>query len=346
MIKIKIFNPVAGKNRISFTGFLVMQQMLRDYSIEITDSDDFDYAFLGADDILDKSIGLQDSIEYGLKNIDKYARGGDCFIFDGSDSTSLMGSYEVLEQSDAMFLFKNQLLKNREDYKEKTSFNKWFFGNGSGLDLGYDIPKENWDRIKLSGWNLGYMAPNGFRPQVQTWHPISPTKTIDLSAIYSADHPPSSDHLAENASHYMKHRHGAWKVIGDNPGYTFRKDKLPYQEYIQSLYQSKMALSPFGQGEVCYRDFEIPEFGVAMIKPNMDIVNTEPNPYIANETYISVDLDWKNLNETVIKMLDNPNKLSYIIDNSRKVYDELYSAHNFCKYWYDFFANLSGVDSE
>ena len=116
----------------------------------------------------------------------------------------------------------------------------------------------------------------------------------------------------------MESQTRCWEVIGENPGYTFRKDKLPYQEYIQSLYQSKMALSPFGQGEVCYRDFEIPEFGVAMIKPNMDIVNTEPNPYIANETYISVDLDWKNLNETVIKMLDNPNKLSYIIDNSRK----------------------------
>ena len=246
----------------------------------------------------------------------------------------------------AILLFKNQLLKNREDYKEKTSFNKWFFGNGSGLDLGYDIPQKNWDRIKLSGWNLGYMAPNGFRPEVQKWHPVNPNKTIDLSAIYSADHKPSSDHNAENASHYMNHRHGAWKVIGDNPGYTFYKDKLPYQEYIQSLYQSKMALSPFGQGEVCYRDFEIPEFGVAMIKPNMDIVNTNPNPYIANETYIPVDLDWKNLNEIVIKMLDNPDKIEYIVNNSRKVYDELYSAHNFCVYWYDFFANLSGVENE
>ena len=179
MIKIKIFNPLAGKNRISFQGFLMMQNVLRDYSIDITESDDFDYAFLGADDILDKSIGLEESIEYGLKNIDKYARGGDCFIFDGSDSTSLMASYEVLDQSNAMFLFKNQLLQNREDYKEKTSFNKWFFGNGSDLDLGYDISEQNWDKIKLSGWNLGYMAPNGFRPQVQTWHPICPTKTID-----------------------------------------------------------------------------------------------------------------------------------------------------------------------
>ena len=101
------------------------------------------------------------------------------------------------------------MLKNREDYKEKTSFNKWFFGNGSGLDLGYDIPKENWDRIKLSGWNLGYMAPNGFRPQVQTWHQShQPRQLIYLHYIFY-DHPPSSDHLAEKYIHYMEHRHGA-----------------------------------------------------------------------------------------------------------------------------------------
>ncbi len=335
-----------GKNRISFQGFLMLKDMFRDYSIDITDSDDFDYIFFGAHTILDKGLGLQESIEYGLKNIDDLAGGGDCFIFDGSDSTSLMGSYEVLDQSNAKFLFKNQLLKTKDDYKKKTSFNKWFFGNGSDLDLSYDITDENWDKIKLSGWNLGYMAPNGFRPMVQKWHPVNPNKTIDLSAIYSADHAPSKDHHAENASYYMEHRHGAWKVIGDDPGYSFRKDKLPYQEYIQSLYQSKMALSPFGQGEVCYRDFEIFEFGVVMIKPDMSIVDTYPNPYINDETYIPVDLDWINLNEIVVKMLDKSDKLLYIIDNSRKVYDELYSAHNFCKYWYDFFANLSGVENE
>jgi len=346
VIKIKIHDPLVGKNRISFQGFLMLKNLLREYSIDITDSGDFDYIFLGAHTILDKGISLQDSIEYGLKNIDELADGGDCFIFDGSDSTSLMASYEVLDKSNAKFLFKNQLLKTREDYKEPTSFNKWFFGNGSDLDLGYDITEENWNKIKLSGWNLGYMAPNGFRPEVQKWHPINSNKTIDLSAIYSGNHPPSSDHNAENASYYMNHRLGAWDVIGDNPGYTFYKDKLPYQEYIQSLYQSKMALSPFGQGEVCYRDFEIFEFGVAMIKPTMNMVNTSPNPYIPNETYIPVDLEWKDLNETVLKMLDEPDKLESIVENSRTVYDNIYSAHNFCMYWYEFFANLSDIENE
>ena len=344
MIKIKIYDPLMGKNRISFAGFLMLKDLLREYSIDITDSDDYDYMFLGAHDILNKGIGLQESIEYGLENCSKIT--GDYFIFDGSDSTSLMGSYEVLEQSDAMFLFKNQLLKNREDYKTPTSFNKWFFKNGSDLDLGYDISEENWDKIKLSGWNLGYFIGDQFRPTSQKWHPICSNKTIDLCAIFNANHPPSSDHFAENGSYYTNHRTGAWDVIGDNPGYNFVKDKLPFQEYINTLYQSKLSLSPFGQGEVCYRDFEIFEFGVVMIKPTMDIVNTNPNPYVPNETYIPVNLDWSNLNKTVIKMLDNPDKLSYIIDNSRKVYDELYSAHNFCKYWYDFFADLSGVENE
>ena len=343
MIKIKILNPLNGKNRISFAGFLTLQDMLRDYSIDITDSDDYDYAFLGADDILNKSISLKESIEYGLENCNKIT--GDYFIFDGSDSTSLMGSYEVLEQSDAMFLFKNQLLQNREDYKTPTSFNKWFFKNGSDLDLGYDISEENWGKIKLSGWNLGYFSGDRFRPDIQKWHPICPNKTIDLCAIFNANHPPSSDHFAENASYYTNHRNGAWEVIGDNPGYTFVKDRLPFQEYINTLYQSKLSISPFGQGEVCYRDFEIFEFGVVMIKPTMDIVNTNPNPYISNETYIPVDLDWTELNDMVLEMINKPDKLQYIVENSRKVYDELYSTHNFCMYWHNFFSNLSGVEN-
>ena len=311
MIKIKIHDPVMGKNRISFAGFLMLKDLFRDYSIDITDSDDFDYIFLGAHTILNKGISLQDSIEYGLKNIDELADGGDCFIFDGSDSTSLMASYEVLDQSDAKFLFKNQ-----------------------------------WKKIKLSGWNLGYFRGDQFRPTTQTWHSICPNKTIDLCAIFNANHPPSTDHFAENGSYYTNHRNGAWDMIGDDPGYSFLKDRLPFQEYMNALYQSKLSISPFGQGEVCYRDFEVFELGVAMVKPTMDIVNTHPNPYIPNETYIPVDLDWEELNETVLRMLDKPDKIQYIVENSRKVYDELYSAHNFCKYWYDFFSNVDGIENE
>ena len=63
MIKIKIHDPLMGKNRISFQGFLMLKDMLRDYSIDITDSGDFDYMFIGAYTILDKGLGLQESMD-------------------------------------------------------------------------------------------------------------------------------------------------------------------------------------------------------------------------------------------------------------------------------------------
>ena len=144
MIKIKILNPSKDRNEPTFRPFFFIRDMLRDYSIDITESDDFDFLFIGREDFLNKKISLQKSIDYGLENLSKIT--GDYFLFDGSDSTSLMGAYEVFEQSDATYLFKNQLL-SREEYKKPTAFNKWFFGSGSDLDLSYDIPKDTWKKI-------------------------------------------------------------------------------------------------------------------------------------------------------------------------------------------------------
>ena len=42
-------------------------------------------------------------IKYWLNTCDKIT--GDYFLFDGSDSSSLMGAYEVFEQSNAKYLF-------------------------------------------------------------------------------------------------------------------------------------------------------------------------------------------------------------------------------------------------
>ena len=136
MVKVKILNHHNGRNEPTFRPLTFIKDMLyTDYSIELTTDDDFDFLFVGMEDFIDKKKSLPESIYWGLKNLDKVTEGGDYFLFDGSDSTSLMGAYEVFEQSDAIYLFKNQLL-SREEYKKPTTFNKWFFGSGSDLDLG------------------------------------------------------------------------------------------------------------------------------------------------------------------------------------------------------------------
>ncbi|MBC8427927.1 MAG: hypothetical protein H8D94_00490, partial [Candidatus Pelagibacter sp.] len=106
MIKVKILNPVTGRNEITFRPFLQLRDKLNDCSIQITESDDYDFLFVGMHDFLDKKKSLQESIDYGLETISNIS--GDYFLFDGSDSTSLMGAYEIFEQSNAIYLFKNQ----------------------------------------------------------------------------------------------------------------------------------------------------------------------------------------------------------------------------------------------
>ena len=227
MIKVKILNAHKGRNEPTFRPLTFIRDMLyTDYSIELTTDDDFDFLFVGMEDFIDKKKSLQDSIDYGLENLSKIT--GDYFLFDGSDSTSLMGAYEVFEQSDAIYLFKNQLL-NREEYKKPTAFNKWFFDNGSDLDLGYDIPEDKWNRIKLSGYNLGYLLP-----EYRNFHPINKNKNIDVCAIYQAEHKYNEDHLVRNDLHYTNHRKGPWDIL-DSQFLDVRKDKLPYQEYINVL---------------------------------------------------------------------------------------------------------------
>jgi len=337
MIKVKILNSTKGRNEPTFRPLLFVKDMLRDYSIDITESDDFDFLFVGMEDFIDKKKPLKESIEWGLENLSKIT--GDYFLFDGSDSTSLMGAYEVFEQSNATYLFKNQLL-SREEYKIPTSFNKWFFGNGSDLDLSYDIPKDKWNRIKLSGYNLGYLLP-----QYRDFKPINNNKNIDICAIYQANHNYNEDHKVRNDLYYTRHREGAWNKLDSK--FDARKDKLPYQEYIQTLYNSKIAISPFGMGELCFRDFECMQFGTIIIKPSMKKVNTTPNIYLDNETYISVNYDWSDLNEKIDFILSDFNHLNEKINsNIRDRFIRNYSNENLCLWLYHIFNNIKEVTSD
>ena len=250
MIKVKILNPNKDRNTPTFNPLIRVRDMLRDYSIDLTDSDDFDYMFVGMSDFIDKKKPLQESIEWGLENISKIT--GDYFLFDGSDSTSLMGAYEVFEQSDAVYLLKNQKFHTREEYKTPYAFNKYFFGSGSDLDLSYNIPKNIWKKIKFTHINLGYW--NDFYNQFQK---INVNKSIDMCAIFQAKHGYCEDHQVRNDLFYTNHRTSLWdKIKPLKDKYSMLTEKMPFQEYMKNLWSSKISLSPFGMGEFCFRDLE------------------------------------------------------------------------------------------
>lgn len=56
--------------------------------------------------------------------------------------------------------------------------------------------------------------------------------------------------------------------------------------YFNELRQSLVAVSPFGYGEICYRDFEAVLSGAAMMKQEMTHLETWPDFWVPGETYL------------------------------------------------------------
>ena len=338
MIKIKLTNWNKGRNEPTFRPLLIHQNTFSDIGIQFVDKGSYDFEFIGMADFINKKISLKDSINYGLEYINNLE--GDYFLFDGSDSTSIMGAYEVFQQSNAKYLFKSAKT-TIEQYKKPSAFNKWFFGKGSDLDLSYEIKPEIYDKIKLNGWNFGY-----YNPSYLNFDYSNKERNIDICAIYMGFHPKNYCHEVRDDIAYTKHRTRAWDILKSSKDISYEIDKRPPSEFADIMTRSKCTLSPYGQGELCFRDFEIIKYGSVMIKPDMSKVITYPNIYIPFETYIPCKLDYSDLIEKIQWVKDNPKKCQEISNNARKLYKEMYTKENLVIYWHKLLSNLNEVTYE
>ena len=95
-------------------------------------------------------------------------------------------------------------------------------------------------------------------------------------------------------------------------------EPLGRKKYIQELWNSKVAFSPFGWGEVCFRDFESVMCGAVLLKPDMSHLGTEPNIYESWVTYVPVDWDLGNLEERCQWIADHPDESEAMVEAARK----------------------------
>ena len=336
MIKIKLRNWNKGRNNHTFRPLLIYAQHFNEIGVQFVEDGSYDFEFIGMMDFLNKDIPLQESIDYGIENLPKVT--GDHFLFDGSDSTSLMAAYEVFEKSNANYLFKTAKT-TQEQYATPSAFNKWFFGNGSDLDLAYNIPDDMYDRIKLTGWNFGYYDPNYLN-----FDDSNLERDIDVCAIYQGFHKDCSDHDVRNDGMYTDHRTGAWKKLEASSGIYYEKDRRPFPEFVNAMQRSKCTLSPYGMGELCFRDFEIIQYGSVMIKPDMSKIITHPDVYFPYETYIPCKLDWSDLIEKIEWVKDNPKQCKEITENAKKILKKSYTIEKLLVYWYNMILTFSGIE--
>ncbi len=97
--------------------------------------------------------------------------------------------------------------------------------------------------------------------------------------------------------------------------------KLKSWQYLKECYDMLGTLSPFGWGEICYRDFEASLSQSLLIKPNMDHLETWPNIF-SEDSYYKLSWDLENINQVEEYISKNKAEIYSKIKNSRSVYLE------------------------
>jgi hypothetical protein len=89
----------------------------------------------------------------------------------------------------------------------------------------------------------------------------------------------------------------------------FRVDLSPgslsRSDYNRTLVNSKIVVSPYGHGEVCYRDAEAMYAGAVLVKPPSEHALTWPLYFENGVTYVECKADWSDLHEVIHKVLDH-----------------------------------------
>ncbi len=84
------------------------------------------------------------------------------------------------------------------------------------------------------------------------------------------------------------------------PGtHIITEEPLSWKLYMDEMRRARLCLSPFGYGELCWRDIEAFLAGAVLIKPDMRHLDTLPDLYVPQETYLPVCWDYADLPEVV-----------------------------------------------
>ena len=334
MIKIKLVQPELHRNECTFRPFLYAQNTLHEIGIEFTQGDSYDFAWIAQASFINKKVSLEQSVNDGLEFLSSIT--GDYMLIDGQDSTTLLGSYEVFKQSNALLLLKNSLLKDRSLYKQGWNLGRYYWGEG---EYKLDDFDSYTDKIILSGTN--WIATHWAGIQ-RRWYQIE--KIYDVAAMFQYPTLNSSmEHGINQSLHYDTFRKPAIDVINKlncSVAKLTNGIRVSTEEYYNRVSKSKITIAPFGYGEMAPRDIEAAMFGSILIKPDMSYIDTAPNFYIDGETYIACKHDFSDLQEKTEIVLGNYKHYSYIIENSRNKILEIMNPENIALSVYNIFKQL------
>jgi len=180
------------------------------------------------------------------------------------------------------------------------------------------------------GWNLSYnnyldykfVNPNKFK----LWYLKAPkfTKPSSLERAISASY------RGKMAGATVPQRKAVMETLVNlnkkYPKSFVTGPVISKADYTKEVRNSKALVSPFGYGEICYRDMEAFIHGCILVKPDMEHVETFPNVFIKNETYIPTKWDLSDLKDTLLEVDKNYKNYQNIAQRGQELFKEYYNS--------------------
>lgn len=110
----------------------------------------------------------------------------------------------------------------------------------------------------------------------------------------------------KGAPFYQLIRGEALKAVGQlNHAAILKTFPVKKRQYLQELSRSRLCFSPFGYGEVAWRDYEAIILGSTLLKQDCSHLETYPDIFRSGESYVSLKWDFSDFNHKVHHFLDN-----------------------------------------
>ena len=191
--------------------------------------------------------------------------------------------------------------------------------------------------LDLDGWHFGSILPQDQQHKlVHAWNlAVQPTyhRLLRLNRLWPKPwHKRRFDVNARlglaNATRprewYEQYRAMARQAatrLGEHCSIT-PNERVGRRKYFLELRDSRIVFSPFGWGEICYRDHEAVVSGALLLKPDMSHLRTSPDIFSAHQTYVPVKWDLSDLQQQVDHYLSHPEQAKAI---ARAAQDQLWN---------------------
>lgn len=260
--------------------------------------------------------------------------------FDGDDDVCVQWP-EILKDVD--LYLKKHVFSDRNDYTKtylgKSNLHDYAvrkFGHMlSPLDYGNEgnvplviesagpVPQDQLSKITTS-WNIGLDRKIIDLYQSLRKTPFSHDRAFDLAFRGSVKRQTFTYYLRRDIEERLRPLERRYKLL-------IGSERISQEDYYQEMMSSRICVSPFGFGEICWRDLETVLCGALLIKPDMGHIETAPNIFVANETYVPVKWDFSDLDSVVARVLDNEAERRRIVDNAYCALSDYYETGQFTK---------------